>query len=249
MKITLSIFILLFSLNAHSLYLLPKSETTISIAKKTDSCIFRNDPFTIVYDIQVKVNKKKTGIEETYNGGIKTIFIHNNMARVRMVSLMRIESLYFSSPINSTHPVSIVKESGKNKYRYNLTNEEWNLLNTKYDKDSCVFLNDSTVILNYLCRKAVIMLKDGRTLSIYYTPLLKPIDSKVEPAFNGIPGLVLQYEYDYKKGSVTYTASKISEAPIASNIFKLPTKGYKLKKYCTKCSTTEAVTSHTLGID
>ena len=123
-----------------------------------------------MYDIQVKVNKKKTGIEETYDGGIKTIFIHNDMARVRMVSLMRIESLYFSSSINSNHPISIVKESGKNKYKYNLTKEEWNSLNTKYEKDSCIFLNDSTVILNYLCRKAIIILKDGRRLTVYYTP-------------------------------------------------------------------------------
>ena len=249
MKTKLLIFILLLSFNSYSLPLLSRSNFPITASKRIDSSIDNNSPFTIVYDIQVKTSKHKTGIEETYNGGIKVVFIQNDMARVRMVSLMRIQSLFFSCSVNSNQPVSIVKESGKNKYKYNLTNEQWNSFNIKYEKDSCVFTNDSAVILNYLCRKAIVILKDGRSLTVYYAPQLKPIDSKIEPAFNGIPGLVLQYEYDYKKGTVIYTASKISQASIAGSIFKIPNKGYRLKKYCSSCTSKEINVSEDSGLE
>src|SRR5580692_2556387 len=75
-----------------------------------DSSINNNNPLTIVYDIQVKTDKKKTGIEETYNGGIQTIFLNNEQARIRLVSLMRIQSIFFSASVNPNRQVSIVKE-------------------------------------------------------------------------------------------------------------------------------------------
>jgi len=203
---------------------------------KADSSKAQNTPFTIVYDIVVKSGKRKTDIEETYNGGTKAVFVNKDKARIRLVSLMRIQSLFFYS-VNTPNPVSMVKESGKKKYKYNLTNDQWNLYNDKYTNDSCVFSNDSLFILNYLCRKAVIYLKDGRLLTTYYTTQFKPFNSKIEPAFKDIPGVVLQYEYAYKKGSILYTAAKISKNPIQDNVFKIPTKGYTLKKFSANSST------------
>jgi GLPGLI family protein len=208
-----------------------------------------NNLVTIVYDIKVTSNRNKTGIEETYNGGIKTVFVNNDKARVRLVSLMRIQSIFFSSSTKSSDPISVVKESGKKKYKYYLTDAQWNLYNSKYAHDSCQFTNDSLTILNYTCRKAIITLKDGKTLVAYYTNALKPLNKKIEPAFNCIPGLVLQYEYQYKKGGMVYTASKISQDPIASDIFKIPARNYVVKKYCPKCKAKQLANSDNSTID
>jgi len=232
-------FLFLFSLSLHVFFINVSAQNAATpVAVSTvDSSINNDNLFTIVYDIQVKTDKRKTGIEETYNGGIQTIFINNKQARIRLVSLMRIESIFFSASDNPERQVSIIKESGKTRYKYYLTNEQWTLANSKYDNDSCQLTNDSLVILNYLCRKAIITLKDGRTLTAYYTNQLKPVNSKIEPAFSCIPGLVLQYEYTYKKGTIIYTANKISQNSIDNNIFKVPVKGYAVKKYCLKCTT------------
>ncbi|UAY52749.1 hypothetical protein [Ferruginibacter albus] len=195
-------------------------------AKKTDC----NKLLTLVYDINIKSKNKKAGIEETYNGGIKTVFISNDQARIRLVSLMRIQSIFFTAKDSSNSEVIIVKESGKKKYKYELSASEWNLYNIKYKGDSCVYSSDSLMILNHLCRKAIINLKDGRTITAYYTKELKPICEEIEPAFADISGVVLQYSYEYEGGSITYTASKISENPISEEILIAPKKGYITKK-------------------
>ena len=209
-------------------------DTSVRVSAADSSIGSNNNLLTIAYNIQVKTDREKTGIEETYNGGIKTIFIDNDKARVRLVSLMRIQSIFFSSSKKYNHAVAIVKESGKRKYKYYLTDEQWELYNNKYNNDSCQFTNDSAVILNYPCRKAIVMLQGGRSLTVYYTNQLKAISHKIEPEFSCIPGLVLQYEYDYKKGTLIYTASKISENPVTSGVFKIP-RGIALKKYCSRC--------------
>jgi len=188
-------------------------------------------PLTIVYDIQVKRDSKKAGIEETYNGGIKTLFIQGENARIRLVSLMRIQSIFFFKPDQKNNTVSIIKESGDKKYRYDLNDSLWNLYNVKYKNDSCIFSNDSLEILHYNCKKATILLQDGKKIIAYYTSMLKPLSKKIEPAFSGVPGVVLQYEYDYGKGSITYIASKVSNDPIASDIFIRPSKNIRLQKF------------------
>jgi GLPGLI family protein len=200
-------------------------------SRATDSS---DKPLTIVYDIQVKNNSNKAGIEETYNGGIQTIFINDNKARIRLVSLMRIQSIFFSSYDQTDAPVSIVKESGKKKYKFLLTGDQWKSYNKKYNEDSCQLTNDSTVILGYTCRKAIILLKDGRRLTAFYTNMFEPINSKIEPAFDKIPGLVLQYEYDYNDGATIYTANKINTDPISAEVFKVPSQGYLIKKYSSR---------------
>ena len=205
---------------------------------------------TIVYDISIKTNSHKAGIEETYNGGIKTLFIDNDEARIRLVSLMRVQSIFFSPSMKLNHTVSVVKESGKKRYKYYLTDKEWNEYNNKYAEDSCALTNDSSVILNYPCRKAIVTLKDGKSFSVYYTNQLKPIDPKIEPAFSCVPGLVLQYEYEYKKGVIDYTASKINQNPIDARIFKIPNRGYAVKSYCRGCRTKKAkIVSDEINID
>jgi GLPGLI family protein len=221
-------FFFLLSLNIFFVNI--SAQSIVTPVSKIDS-VANNNTLTIVYDIQVKTDKSKTGIEETYNGGIKTIFINKEQARVRLVSLMRIQSIFFSASVNSNHPVSIVKESGKKKYKCYLTNNQWISLNNKYNNDSCQLANDSVIILNYPCRKAIITLRNGRILTAYYTNQLNPISPKIEPAFSCIPGLVLQYQYTYKKGTIIYTASNINQNPIDGNIFKIPVKGYIQKKY------------------
>ena len=76
-----------------------------------------NNNLTITYNLLIDGNKK-TGIEEVYNGGNRTIFINNKQVRVRLVSLMRIESLFFLIGADtSLNKIVVVKESGKDKYK------------------------------------------------------------------------------------------------------------------------------------
>lgn len=225
----LKFFIVTFVMGFFSLHSISQDSLLQSKAHHKAKEINR---LTISYSLLLKSNKSNTGIGEAYNGGVKTIFIDNHKARVRLVSLMRMQSVFIMQPGNPKQAAVITKESGKDKYKYNLTAEQWKRYYRKYDSVSCELTDDSTVILNYPCRKAIIRLKDGRSMEVFYTDSVSnKMLSKVEPAFSCIPGLVLQYEYKQKKGSVVFTATSITDAYIDPGVFKAPAKGFVARKF------------------
>lgn len=192
----------------------------------------KGQDLTVSYAITLKSKKSNTGIGETYNGGVKTVFISKDQIRLRLVSLMRMESIFIQQKDNLSKKVTIVKESGKEKYKYILTSEQWKGYNQKYEGLTCHLSDDSTKLLNYSCKKAVIALKSGETITAFYTPSFQPTGLlAAEPAFSCIPGLVLKYEYKYKKGTIIYTATTISQGPIDKSVFSVPDKDVTEKKY------------------
>jgi hypothetical protein len=194
---------------------------------------------TIVYDMQISTKKKKPGIAETYNGGIKTLFIQNGKTRIRMVSLMRVESIFFLPANTADKKIVLLKEYGKEKYKSFIDSAGWQKWNARYLQASVVAQNDSLEILGFLCRKVSINLSEDNSVEAYYTDSVRVENQFTEPLFASIPGLVLQYTYKSKKGSITYKASQLSEAPIDAGLFKIPTTGYKIKKFCPDCPVKE----------
>ena len=166
------------------------------------------------------------GIGETYNGGVETFFAGAGQARIRLVSLMRIQSIFMSSGNGQDGKFTIVKESGKDKYVTSLTGKEWELYNKKYAGAEAKLTDDTVQILHHVCKKATIVLKDGKVITAWYAPTIQePMFSRLEPAFTGIPGLVLKYEYIYRKKTISYTATTISRNPISREVFAVPAAG------------------------
>jgi len=190
-----------------------------------------NHELTVSYSIELK-SKRSSGIGETYNGGVETIFMNDQQIRLRLVSLMRMQSIYILQNNNPGQRVVILKESGKNKYKMYLTDQEWQSYNQKYEGITCQPTGDSAVVLNYQCRKAILTLKNGEKITAWYTPAIQEASfSRAEPAFSRVPGLVLQYEYKYRKGTITYTATSIDRGPIDLAVFAVPGKDVPVKKY------------------
>jgi hypothetical protein len=189
---------------------------------------------TIVYTLSTE-SSKKTSIEETYNGGTLALFINNKTARIRFVSLMRIQSMFFNvAEGNEKSKVYIFKESGKEKYKSVLKWPDWQNFNQSYNAATYEFLEDSMVILKYNCKKVIITAANNRKVIAYYTKqFTNPIIAIAEPIFAGIPGVVLYYEYSEKKNKVKFTATDILTNPISKEVFKMPAKGYLTKKYTT----------------
>ncbi|MBL0355453.1 MAG: hypothetical protein IPP72_00530 [Chitinophagaceae bacterium] len=186
----------------------------------------------IVYNIVVTKNKHTGGLEETYNGGTKAIFVSNKKARIRLVSLMRIQSIFFDYDEAQLKKTTIIKESGKKKYLFRLTPAEWKLYNKKYDSLVCdTSFTDSMVVAGYPCRKAVITLEDEKQVNVFYTDSIHSVNAFIEPLFRCIPGTVLQYEFSSKKGTVLFKASEVSNHYIEPKIFTIPSKNVAVRKY------------------
>jgi GLPGLI family protein len=187
---------------------------------------------TVSYSIELKSKKRNSGIGETYNGGVETIFAGDQQIRLRLVSLMRMESIFILPDHKPQQRVIILKESGKNKYKCYLTAADWKLYNQKYEGVTCRFSNDTVRILNYTCKKAILTLKSGKTITVYYTPAIqKPALSDIEPLFSSIPGLVMKYEYAYRKGTIIYMATIVNRNSIDPDVFAIPGNEFPLKKY------------------
>ena len=71
-------------------------------------------PFIISYSLDIQ-SHKTDGVAESYNGAMKTLFIGEAQVRSRMVSLMRVQSIFYKENAGAPQ-VTIVKESGDKKY-------------------------------------------------------------------------------------------------------------------------------------
>lgn len=180
-----------------------------------------NKPYLIVSYLLNIDSRKKNGLAESYNGAIKTIFLSESKARSRMVSLIRVQSLFYAA--GEDEKIIMVKESGKESFKKHISAAEWKEMNKKYREASYEFIEDSVQVLNYNCKQVVIQLNDGKKIIAYYTTLLNNNNfAKVEPAFAGIPGLVLKYEYENEDAKLVYTATDISFALHGPEIYKIP---------------------------
>lgn len=186
----------------------------------------------IVYDLLITKNKNSVGIEETYNGGTRVVFISKNKARIRLVSLMRMQSIFFDYDKGKLKKATIIKESGKNKYLMRLNPAEWKKYNKKYDSLTCdTSFTDSLVVAGYPCRKAVITLEDEKQVTVFYSDSLRLPNDFIEPLFRCIPGVVLQYEFTSKKGTVMFKAAQVTHQNFEPKIFTIPSKGVAVRKY------------------
>lgn len=195
---------------------------------------FSTNNVTIHYQLSITQNNKK-GIAETYNGAIKSFYTNHSQARIRFVSLMRSQNIFMStSSKNQSKNITITKEVGKAKYKMLLNNEQWNVYNSNYQNSTVSIENDSLLILEKLCKKAIVHTKDKEEIIVWYVPNTdNTLMAQIEPMFTNIPGVVLQYEYHQKKKSIIFTAIDISFLPIPANQFTIPTKGYSRVKFAT----------------
>ncbi|MBK8712258.1 MAG: hypothetical protein IPL97_10365 [Niastella sp.] len=197
----------------------------------TDS--FAKRPFSITYALTIYA-KNKRSIAETYNGGVKTLFIKGNKAKLIFASLMRIQNVYVNTLNVPGKKVAVItKESGQHKYYMALDANNWKEYNKKYDSAVCSFTNDSMQVLNYWCKKALLVLPDKNELIIYYYPAeINKTEQAAEPMFNCIPGIVMQYEFHKSnKQKIVYSATDISFLPINDKIFQFNPQHYIQKKY------------------
>jgi hypothetical protein len=199
--------------------------------------------FAISYAITVEGTSVQD-LAQSYNGGLKTNFIKNDVGRIRLVSLMRTHSLFFSTKANAAKQASIIKESGKVRTKMLLSNKQWKVYNNGYDSATCdIFKDDTTRILGYLCAKAVITSTNGTKVNAYFFPSTKNKTlSAMEPLFAKIPGLVMQYSYSVGDNTINFTAKSIRLGVIEAKSLAIPRKDYQLLSFNPKAS------SGTIGI-
>lgn len=178
---------------------------------------------TVVY----KVESQDAAGASVREKATKTVYIKSNNARIDLVAPSYTQSTIYNK---TTSTASVLRSFGEDKYMTPLNTKQWRSLNAPLDSIQIQITGDSTTILDYSCKKAVLKLKDGALVIVYFTAAIIPSVREYEYMFKDIPGFVLEYEMIDAAGiKTTFRATQINfYNPVSASKFDLPTKGYRI---------------------
>jgi len=157
----------------------------------------------------------------------KTVYIKSNNARIDLVAPAYAQSTIYNK---STGMATVLRSFGEDKYMTSLNAKQWRKINMPLDSMQIQLTIDSISVLDYSCKKALLQLKNGTTVTVYYTTAIIHSVRDYEYMFKDIPGFVLGYEMVDDLGLKTiFRATQINlYNPVAASKFDIPTKGYRI---------------------
>lgn len=178
---------------------------------------------TVVY----KVESQDNATASMRQKATKTVYIKSNNARIDLVAPAYAQSTIYNK---STGVATVLRSFGEDKYMTSLNAKQWRNLNMPLDSIQIQFTNDSISVLDYSCKMALLQLKNGTTIKVYYTTAIIPSVRDYEYMFKDITGFVLGYEMVDDLGVKTiFRATQINlYNPVAASKFDIPTKGYRI---------------------
>jgi len=177
---------------------------------------------TVVYKVESSI-----GAAQVQEKALKTVYIKSNSARVDLVAPAYAQTTIYNK---TTVTATVLHSFGEDKYMTSLNTKQWRKVNAPLDSIQIQFTNDSISILDYSCKKALLQLKDGAIVTVYFTTAIIPSVREYEYMFKDIPGFVLGYEMMDAAGIKTvFRATQINlYNPVAASKFDIPTKGFRI---------------------
>jgi GLPGLI family protein len=183
---------------------------------------------TLVYDASVTTGNAEPRIADAFDGATNTIYLKGNMSRSAMVS-----ALFSSTTIHDskTGAAVIMREVSGQKLLIRMTADDWQNKNAKYKGITFKNTGETKEIAGYKCMKAVAVMNDGASFTVYYTTDIMPENKEYDYHFRSLNGLPLEYELSQGKLTIRYTVSKINMNPVPASKFDIPTSGYREMSY------------------
>jgi len=183
---------------------------------------------TISYDIVVNTGNTNPSIADMFNGATSIVYLKGYQTRFERVSSLGVESTIVDG---KTGNVNVLKEYGDQKYMITMTPENWKDANKKYEGIVFKYEEEYKDIAGYKCQKAIGTMKDGTTITVFFTKDLVANNREFEYAYKSLPGLAMEYETTVGSLKVTYTVSKVNFSIIPATKFELPKSGFRIMTY------------------
>lgn len=181
---------------------------------------------TITYAINIDDTQASNDDIATLKASSKTVFIKGVNSRTDLVSPTFMQSMIYQK---NTGTAVILREFGANKFMTKFDEAKWKEEHKKFEGMRIETSSETKTIIGYECKKVNLVLSDGSTFSVYYTPAIAPSVKEFEYQFKDIPGLVLESETIIAGGSkIRYTAKQINFNPVPPSRFDIPTSGYRI---------------------
>lgn len=181
---------------------------------------------TITYGINIDDTQASNDAIASLKSSSKIVYIKGVNSRTDLTSPTFMQSMIYQK--NSGTAV-ILREFGANKFMTKLDPEKWKEENKKFDGMRIEATTETKTIIGYECKKVNLVMANGSTFSVYYTPAIAPSVKEFEYQFKDIPGLVLESEsIDADGNKIRYTAKQINFNPVPPSKFDIPTSGYRI---------------------
>ena len=183
---------------------------------------------TIVYDITIQPKNVANKVNSALNGAKTTVYLKGGLSRTEMTSSLGTETTIYNAKIGNS---VILKEYSGQKLMITLTKENWDARNKKFEGVTFENGTETKVIEGYNCKKATAKLKDGSSVTVYYTMDLIPMNKEYNQAFKDLPGFPVEYEFETDKMVFRYHLSQIDFSPVSTTKFDFPKSGYRTMTY------------------
>ena len=183
---------------------------------------------TISYDIVVSTGNSNPSIADMFDGATSIVYLKGLQTRFERVSSLGVESTIVDGKSGN---VNVLKEYGEQKYMITMTPDNWKDANKKYEGIVFKYENEYKDIAGYKCQKAIGTMKDGTTITVFFTKDLLANNREFEYAYKSLPGLAMEYETTIGSLKVTYTVSKVNFGIVPATKFELPKSGFRVMTY------------------
>jgi GLPGLI family protein len=211
-----------------------KKRTNISLIVLSLVCAFnaqaqkRITEGTISYDIVVNTGNSNPSIADMFDGATSIVYLKGYQTRFERVSSLGVESTIVDGKSGN---VTVLKEYGEQKYMITMTPDNWKDANKTYEGIVFKYENEYKEIAGYKCQKAIGTMKDGTTITVFFTKDLLANNREFEYAYKSLPGLAMEYETIIGSLKVTYTVSKVNFGIVPATKFELPKTGFRVMTY------------------
>ncbi|MBN9380532.1 MAG: hypothetical protein J0H74_07200 [Chitinophagaceae bacterium] len=179
---------------------------------------------TLAYDYSVGDGKPSQGSENATH----TVYIKGNKSRSEIASALFSSTVIYDA--NTGFGV-ILKEVSGQKLLIRLNPDNWKERNRLYDGVVYKSTGEAREIAGYKCQKATGQTKSGATITVFYTKDLLVENKEWDPAFHGLDGIPLEYEFNQGPIQIKYRISRVSLNPIPASKFDIPKSGYREMSY------------------
>ncbi len=182
---------------------------------------------TLTYKVEIKNSNTNQPVQNS-NSNQYVIYIKGSSSRSDLTTSMGSESAVYDSKKSSGY---IAKSYSGQKLLINLTKAEWFTQNAIFQQLKFNVTSETKNISGYDCKKAISKLATGETIIVYFEPNIELSNQDYILAFPELKGLPIVIERESKSSTFTYTLADIIYDNVASNLFEISQKNYRVMNY------------------
>jgi GLPGLI family protein len=125
----------------------------------------------------------------------------------------------------------IAKSYSGQKLLINLNKVEWMKHHETFQQLKFIETSETKKISGFDCKKATSKLASGEIITVYFEPQIILSNQDYALAFPELKGLPILIERESKGNLFTYTLAEINYDNVASNLFEIAQKNYRVMNY------------------